>query len=153
MLIQGKGNHCSKWKKGKLKTNKSLKITRYFMRWTWVLGRPNLTLRKYVFIKTWKVAITAASTYIWKLIKIVGSMPETIQATIPESSHVQWFFIQQKGHLCWQPCSLDNTLNRSSSAGESFKIKEKLCLFVLGVIHISNLPTICIKLMRVGVWA
>ena len=71
--------------------------------------------------------------YIWKLIKIVDFMPETIQATIPESSHVQWFFIQQKGHLCWQPCSLDNTLNRSSSAGESFKIKEKLCLFVLGI--------------------
>ena len=44
------------------------------------------------------------------------------QATISESSHVQWSFIQQKVHLCLQPCSLDNTLNRPSSTWESFKI-------------------------------
>ena len=29
ILIQGKGNYCSKLKKGKLKTKKLLKITRY----------------------------------------------------------------------------------------------------------------------------
>ena len=39
---------------------------------------------------------------------------------MPESSHVQWSFIQQKAHLRLQPCTLDNTLNRPSSAGESF---------------------------------
>ena len=57
-----------------------------------------------------------------------------------ESSHVQWCFIQQKVHLCLQPCSLDNTLNRPSSEWESFNIMQKLGLFVLGVTHISNLP-------------
>ena len=75
-------------------------------------------------------------------------MPERIhesQATISESSHVQWSFIQLKAHLCLWSCSLDNTLNRPSSAWESFKIRQKLDLFVLGVTHISNLPTVCVK--------
>ena len=28
------------------------------------------------------------------------------KATLSESSHVQWYFIQQKAHLCLWPCSL-----------------------------------------------
>ena len=32
ILIQGKGNYCLKLKKGKLKTKKQLKITRYIIR-------------------------------------------------------------------------------------------------------------------------
>ena len=32
ILIQGKGNYCSILKKGKLKTTKPLKITRYIIR-------------------------------------------------------------------------------------------------------------------------
>ena len=62
ILIQGKGNYCSKLKKGKLKTKKLLKITRY-IRWTRALStisRASLKLRKYVFTKTWKVAVTAS---------------------------------------------------------------------------------------------
>ena len=31
ILIQGKGNYCSKFKEGKLKIKKLLKITRYIM--------------------------------------------------------------------------------------------------------------------------
>ena len=42
------------------------------------------------------------------------------------------------------------TLNRPSSAWESFNIWQKRCLFVLGITQISNLPTVCIKLMWVG---
>ena len=85
--------------------------------------------------------------YIWK--EIVGSMPERIPSNIiSESSHVQWSFIQQKAHLCLRPCSLDNTLNRPSSAWESFNVREKLGLFDLRVTHISNLPTVCVKLIR-----
>ena len=62
ILIQGKGNYCSKLKKGKLKTKKLLKITRY-IRWTRPLItiiRASLKLRKYVFVKTWKVTVTAS---------------------------------------------------------------------------------------------
>ena len=88
------------------------------------------------------------SIYIWK--KIVGSMPERIQAIIFESNDVQWSFIHQKAHLCLRPCSVDNTLKRPFSAWDSFNITQKLGLFVLGVIHISNLPTVCVKWMRVG---
>ena len=60
--IQGKGNYCSKLKKGKLKTKKLLKIIRY-VRWTRApstISRASLNLRKYVFTKTWKVAITVS---------------------------------------------------------------------------------------------
>ena len=36
---------------------------------------------------------------------------------------------------------------------ESFNVRQKLDgLFVLGVIHISNLPTVCVKLTQVGGW-
>ena len=47
MLIQGKGNYCSKLKKGKLKTKTLLKITSY-IRWTRALNtisRASLKLR------------------------------------------------------------------------------------------------------------
>ena len=147
ILIQGKGKHCSKLKKGKLKTKKLLKIT-WYIRWTRALStisRASLKLRKYVFIKTWrKLAVTTSIS-----LKInSGFHPERI----PSNNHVQWSFIQQKAHLCLRPCSLDNTLNRPSSAWESFNIRQKLGLFVLGVTHISNLPTVCVKLMRVGGW-
>ena len=64
-------------------------------------------------------------------------MPERIsQGTISESSHVKWSFIQQKTHLSLRPCSLDNTLNRPSSAWESFNVRTNLGLFVLGLTHI-----------------
>ena len=76
-------------------------------------------------------------------------MLEEYQATISESSHVQWCFIQQKVNLHLQPCSLDNTLNKPSSAQEGFNIREKLGLFVVGVTHILNLPTVCVKLIQV----
>ena len=49
-------------KKGTFKTKKLLKIFRY-IRWTRVLKtirRASLKLRRYVFIKTWKVAVTAS---------------------------------------------------------------------------------------------
>ena len=40
-----------------------------------------------------------------------------------------------------------------SGASESFNIRQKLDdLFILGVTHISNLPTGCVKLMQVGGW-
>ena len=51
------------------------------------------------------------------------------KATLSESSHVQWYFIQQKAHLCSRPYRLDNTLNRPSSALESFSIGQKQDLF------------------------
>ena len=72
------------------------------------------------------------------------------QATISERSHVQVSFIQQKAHLCLRPCSLDDTLNRPSSAWESFNNRQKLGLFVLAVTHTSNLLTVYVKLMQVG---
>ena len=43
-----------------------------------------------------------------------------------------------KAYLCLRPCSLDNRLNRPSNAWESFNIRQKLGLFVLGVIHMLN---------------
>ena len=50
--------------------------------------------------------------------------------------------------------SLDNiaiyTVNRG--AWKSFNVWQKPGLFVLGVIHISNLPTVCVKLTQVGGW-
>ena len=91
------------------------------------------------------------SIYIWKC----APCQKESQATISESSHVQWSFIQQKVHLCLRPRSLDNTLNRPSSAREGFNVRRKLGLFCLflGVTHnISNLPTVCVKLMQVGGW-
>ena len=150
ILIQGKGNYCSKLKKGKLKTKKLLKITRY-IRWTRALStisRASLKLRKYVFTKTWKVAATASISEN----KLLVPCQKESRATTSESSNVQWFSIQQKVYFCLRPCSLDNTLNKPSSAWESFNIRQKLGLFVLGVTHMSNLPTDCVKLMRVGGW-
>ena len=49
-------------KKKEVKTKRLLKITRY-IRWPRALStisRASLTLRKYVFTKTWKVAVTAS---------------------------------------------------------------------------------------------
>ena len=49
-------------KKGKLKTKKLLKFTRY-IKWTRALSPINtasLKSKKYVFTKTWKVAVTAS---------------------------------------------------------------------------------------------
>ena len=45
-----------------------------------------------------------------------------------------------------------NAQNRPSSAWESFNVRQKLGLFVLGVTHILNLPTVCTKLAQVGGW-
>ena len=69
-----------------------------------------------------------------------------------ESSHVQSCFIQQKAYLCLRPYSLDNTLNRASSAWESFNIRQKLGLFVLGVTHILNLPTYSLRQISASEW-
>ena len=50
-------------------------------------------------------------------------------------------------------CTLDKTLNRPSSAWESFDIRQKLGPFVLRVTHIiSNLLLVCVKLTQVSVW-
>ena len=59
-------------------------------------------------------------------------MLERIPSNKIWNSHVQWCFIQQKGHLCLQPRSLDNTLNKLSIAWESFNIRQKLDLFPQG---------------------
>ena len=48
----------------------------------------------------------------------------------PSNNIWKWSFIQQKVHLCLRPSSLDDTLNRPSSTWESFKIRQKLGLFV-----------------------
>ena len=57
ILIQGKGNYCSKSKKGKIKM--LLKITRYIRRTRALstMNRASLKLRKHVFTKTWQVAV------------------------------------------------------------------------------------------------
>ena len=125
-----------------------LKTTRY-IRWTRALStinRASLKLRKYVLIKKWKVAVTTSILYQ----KIVGSMPERNPSNNICSSHIQWSFIQQKAHLCLPLCNLDNTINKPSSAWESFNIRQKLSVFVFEVTHISNLSTVCLNLMRVG---
>ena len=106
ILIQGKGNYSSKLKKGKLKTKKLLKIARY-IRWKRALStisRASLKLRKYAFTKTWKVVVTVSisENKYW-----VPCQKES-QATISESSHVYWSFIQQRAHLCLRPCSLES---------------------------------------------
>ena len=138
-------------KKGKLKTKKLLKLTRY-IRWTRnlsTISRESLKFRKYVQWKTWKVVVTAPipENNSWV------PCQRKSEVTISEGSQIQLSFIQQKVHVCLRPCSLDNTLNRTSSAWESFNIRQKLGLLVLGVTHhISNLPTICVKLMRMGGW-
>ena len=63
ILIQGRGNYCSKLKKGKLKTEKLLKISILDEQQT-EPKQYKSKLRKYVFAKTWTVAIT--SIYTWK---------------------------------------------------------------------------------------
>ena len=52
-----------------------------------------------------------------------------------------------KSAIMLQLCSLDNTEQTISSARESFNtIRQKLGLFILGVVHILNLHRVCIKL-------
>ena len=140
ILIQGKGNYCSKLKKGKLKTKKLLKITRY-IRWpraASTISRASLKLRKYVFTKTWNVVVTTSISEN----KYVPCQKEKFQATIiAESSHVQWSFIQQKVHLCLRPCSLDNSLSKPCSAWEIFNIRQKLGLLICFRGHSLNLLT------------
>ena len=126
-----------------------LKSSRY-IRWTRALStisRASLKLRKYVFTKTWKVAVTALSEN-----KYWVPCQKESQATKSEISHVQWSFIHQKVHLCLRPCSLDNILNRPYSGWENFNIRRKLDLLVLGVTHISTLRTVCVKLMGLALW-
>ena len=70
VIIQWKENFCSKLKKGKLKTKKLLKITilgeqEHSVQSTDNQNNASLTLMKYVFTKTWKMAITT-SVAIWK---------------------------------------------------------------------------------------
>ena len=62
ILIQRKANYCSKFKQGKLKTKKLLKISRYIRstRALSKISRLRLNLRKHVFTKTWKVTLTAS---------------------------------------------------------------------------------------------
>ena len=77
MLIQAKGNYSLKLKKRMLKIKKLLKITRY-IKWTRglsITSRASLKLRKYIFTKTEKVAVTASKNL---KANIVGSMPERI---------------------------------------------------------------------------
>ena len=76
-LIQEEGNYCLELKKGKLKTKKLLKITRY-IKWTRALSnisRASPKLRKYVFTLTWKGGITAS---ISENKYLLGFMPERI---------------------------------------------------------------------------
>ena len=115
------------------------KVTRY-IRWTRALStinRTSLKLRKYVasyLHRNWPWL------YYLKINSGFHAQKES-QALISASSHVQWSFIHQKPYLCLQPCSLDNTLKKPSSVWQSFNIRQKLGLFVLGVTHkISNLP-------------
>ena len=140
---------CSKLKRGKLKTKKLLKILG-------ILGEQESSVQEAEQVWSWRnmylpVTITASTP---ENKYLVGSMRhKESQATISKSSHVQWSFIQQKPNLCLQSCSLDNTLNKPwHSAWESFNIRQKLGLFVLGVTHISTLPTVCIKLMWIDGW-
>ena len=69
ILIQRKGNYCSKLKKGKLKIKKLLKLTildeqEYNTIFSTICRQKqsiaSLMLRKCVFTKTWKVAATAS---------------------------------------------------------------------------------------------
>ena len=82
-----------------------------------------------------------------------GTMLERIPsiATTSECIQVQWCFIQRKASIHLRQCSLENTLNRPSSASENVIALDKnstrgLC--DLGVTHILNLLTVCIKLKR-----
>ena len=157
ILIHGKGNSFSKLKKEKLKTIiKSLKITIFgeqehsvqstdrtkaVQAWRWgniCLPKPRKWPSEHLYLKinVGSMLGRIPSNNIWK-----------------QSHHAQWCFILQKVHLCLQPCSLDNTLNRISSAWESFNIRQKLDLLVFGATHILNLlPTVWVKLTQVRGW-
>ena len=113
---------CLKLIEGKLNTKKLLKITKY-IRWTRALStvsRTSLKLRKH---EKQNMKRGCHSIYIYLKINSGFHTQKGSQATTSESNHVQWSFIQPEAHLCLQSCSLDNTLNRLSSAWESFNIR------------------------------
>ena len=113
------------------------------------IKKGRLKTRKYVFTKPGKWP----SQYLYLKVNSGFRAKKNPKQKYLWSSHVEWCFIQQKAHLCLWPCSLDNTLNRPSSALESFNIRQKLGLFVLGVTHILNLPTVCVKrTLRFYIW-
>ena len=73
LLIQGRGNYCSKLKTGKLKTKRLLKITILYEQEPWLQNqsRPNqssanLKLRKYVFYFPKPGNWPYGNNYIWK---------------------------------------------------------------------------------------
>ena len=146
ILIQGKGNYCSKLKKGKLKTKKLLKITRY-IRWTRALStisRASLKLRKYVFIKTWKWS----SQHLYLKInsgfharKDPKQQYLKVVTYSDPSSSTKHIYVYD--HAAWITHWTDHPVHEKVL---------KLGLFVSGVTHISNLTTVCVKLMRVGGW-
>ena len=75
------------------------------------------------------------------------------QGTMSESSHVQWCFHSAKSTFMFttmQPRYITEQTIRV--VRESFNIRQKLGLFVLGFTHILNLPTVCIKVTRVCGW-
>ena len=55
-------------------------------------------------------------------------------------------------HLCLWPCSLDNTLNRPSSASFNYLAKPRPVCFGDNSHIESSRPTVFVKLMRVGRW-
>ena len=88
------------FKKRKIKTKKLIKITRCIrsilpsVQWAeqvWSWG--NMYLPKH---EKWPSQHLYLKIY-------SGFHAKESQATISESSHVQWFFIQQKAHLCFTP--------------------------------------------------
>ena len=93
-----------------------LKISRYIW-WTRALNkisRASLKLRKYMYLP--KHGKWPSQHLNLKINCGLVPCQKKSQAVISESSHVQWSFIQQKANLSLQPCSLNNTLNRPSSA-------------------------------------
>ena len=131
-----------------------IKTIRY-IRWTRFLStvrRTSLKLRKYVFTKTIKsgrrfIAIWTENKH-WVKCHARKNLKQQYMKVVSFSDPSL-----SKKCICLRPCSLCNTLNTPSSGWESFNIKQKLGLFVLRVTHISNLPIVCVKLMRVGGWA
>ena len=158
ILIQGKGSYCSKLKKGKLKTKKSLKITSYIIRWTrepsvqsaeqvWSWG--NMYLPKHA-----KWSSQQHLLYL-KMNKSSGfharenpkqQYLNVVTFSDPSFSKKHIYVYDHKAKIThhWT----DHTVHEKVC----FIIRQKLGLFVLGITHISNLSTICIKLMWVGGW-
>ena len=132
ILIQGKGNYCSKFKKGKLKTKKLSKITllaeqkhsvqsadrnKAVQVWHW---------GNIVFTKTWKMSITSSCLKINSGLHAKKN-PKQQYLKVVTSRSVMLHSANEL--LCFQPCSLDNTLYKPSSAWENFNIRQ--CLYCL----------------------